>query len=89
KTPILGLQIRFHLSVFGLLKREVLKRVNPSPSSIHSYRESEWAKAEDVLKAATRCSRKTESIRGALFYTDNQRGREEEIEVNRFITNDV
>ncbi|KAG5599490.1 hypothetical protein H5410_030860 [Solanum commersonii] len=40
-----------------------LERVNPSPSPTHSARESEWAKVEDVLKATTRCSRKTESIR--------------------------
>uniref|UniRef100_M1DNG7 Uncharacterized protein n=1 Tax=Solanum tuberosum TaxID=4113 RepID=M1DNG7_SOLTU len=41
-----------------------LERVNPSPSPTHSARESEWANAEVVLKAATRCSRETESIRG-------------------------
>ncbi|KAG5585235.1 hypothetical protein H5410_045669, partial [Solanum commersonii] len=41
-----------------------LKRVNPSPSPTHSARESEWAKAEAVLKAATQCSRETELIRG-------------------------
>ncbi|KAG5590923.1 hypothetical protein H5410_041437, partial [Solanum commersonii] len=40
-----------------------LGRVNPSPSPTHSARESEWAKVEAVLKAATRCSRETESIR--------------------------
>ncbi|KAG5585306.1 hypothetical protein H5410_045740, partial [Solanum commersonii] len=39
-----------------------LERVNPSPSPTHSARESEWAKAEVVLTAATRCSRKTELI---------------------------
>ncbi len=44
-----------------------LERVNPSPSPTHSARESEWAKAEVVLKAATRCSRETESIRGKLL----------------------
>uniref|UniRef100_M1DN13 Uncharacterized protein n=1 Tax=Solanum tuberosum TaxID=4113 RepID=M1DN13_SOLTU len=36
-----------------------LERVNSSPSPTHSARESEWAKAEAVLKAATRCSRET------------------------------
>uniref|UniRef100_M1DZ14 Integrase core domain containing protein n=1 Tax=Solanum tuberosum TaxID=4113 RepID=M1DZ14_SOLTU len=41
-----------------------LERVNPSPSPTHTARESEWAKAEVVLNAATRCSRKTELIRG-------------------------
>ncbi|KAG5571669.1 hypothetical protein H5410_061435, partial [Solanum commersonii] len=41
-----------------------LERVNPSPSLIHSTRESEWAKAEAVLKSATRCLRETESILG-------------------------
>ncbi|KAG5585634.1 hypothetical protein H5410_046068 [Solanum commersonii] len=42
-----------------------LERVNPSPSPIHSARESEWAKVEVVLNAATRCSRETEFIRVA------------------------
>uniref|UniRef100_M1DMU4 Integrase core domain containing protein n=1 Tax=Solanum tuberosum TaxID=4113 RepID=M1DMU4_SOLTU len=41
-----------------------LERVNPSPSPTHSARESEWAKAEPVLNAATRCSRETQLIRG-------------------------
>uniref|UniRef100_M1DTM7 Uncharacterized protein n=1 Tax=Solanum tuberosum TaxID=4113 RepID=M1DTM7_SOLTU len=41
-----------------------LERVNPSPSATYSARESEWAKAEAVLKAAARCSRQTKSIRG-------------------------
>uniref|UniRef100_M1DSV7 Uncharacterized protein n=1 Tax=Solanum tuberosum TaxID=4113 RepID=M1DSV7_SOLTU len=40
-----------------------LERVNPSPSPTHLARVSEWAKVEAVLKAATRCSRETESIR--------------------------
>ncbi|KAG5586079.1 hypothetical protein H5410_046513, partial [Solanum commersonii] len=39
-----------------------LKRVNHNPSPTHSSRESEWVKAEVVLKAATRCSREIESI---------------------------
>uniref|UniRef100_M1DVL9 Uncharacterized protein n=1 Tax=Solanum tuberosum TaxID=4113 RepID=M1DVL9_SOLTU len=41
-----------------------LERVNPSPSPTHSAQESEWDKAETVLKAATQCSREIESIRG-------------------------
>ena len=44
-----------------------LERVNPSPSPTHLSRESEWAKVEVVLKAATRCLRETESIRGKLL----------------------
>uniref|UniRef100_M1CNU6 Integrase core domain containing protein n=1 Tax=Solanum tuberosum TaxID=4113 RepID=M1CNU6_SOLTU len=40
-----------------------LERVNPSPSPTHSARDSEWAKAEAILNAATRCSRETELIR--------------------------
>ncbi|KAG5577118.1 hypothetical protein H5410_057252, partial [Solanum commersonii] len=40
-----------------------LERVKPSPSSTHSTRESEWAKAEVVLHAATPCSRETKLIR--------------------------
>ncbi|KAG5613718.1 hypothetical protein H5410_013542, partial [Solanum commersonii] len=40
-----------------------LERVNPSPSPTHSARESEWAKAEVLLKAATWCTRETELIR--------------------------
>ncbi|KAG5571234.1 hypothetical protein H5410_061000 [Solanum commersonii] len=43
------------------------ERVNPSPSPTHSARESEWAKVEDVIHAATRCSRETELIRGKLL----------------------
>ncbi|KAG5576840.1 hypothetical protein H5410_056974, partial [Solanum commersonii] len=43
--------------------RVQLERVSPSPSPTHSTRESEWAKAEVVLNAATRCSRETELIR--------------------------
>ena len=34
---------------------------------LDSARESEWAKAEFVLNAATRCSRETELIRGKLL----------------------
>ncbi|KAG5586057.1 hypothetical protein H5410_046491, partial [Solanum commersonii] len=41
----------------------MLEKVNPSHSPIHSARESKWAKAEVVLRAATRCSRETELIR--------------------------
>ncbi|KAG5632164.1 hypothetical protein H5410_003881 [Solanum commersonii] len=52
---------------FRLLEREVPERVNPSPSPTLSARESEWAKAEFVLHAATRCSRETELIRGKLL----------------------
>ena len=44
-----------------------LERVNPSPSPTHSARESEWDKAEVVIKAATRCSRETELIKGKLL----------------------
>uniref|UniRef100_M1DVG1 Uncharacterized protein n=1 Tax=Solanum tuberosum TaxID=4113 RepID=M1DVG1_SOLTU len=47
-----------------------LERVNPSPSPTHSARENEWAKVEDVLNAATRCSRKTELIRGRMSVID-------------------
>uniref|UniRef100_M1DFJ6 Orf147a protein n=1 Tax=Solanum tuberosum TaxID=4113 RepID=M1DFJ6_SOLTU len=53
--------------VVGLGQHKVqLKRVNPSPSPTHSARESEWAKAEVVLHAASRCSRETELIRDTL-----------------------
>ncbi|KAG5571257.1 hypothetical protein H5410_061023 [Solanum commersonii] len=45
-----------------------LEIVNPSPSPTHSARESEWAKAEAVLNAATQCSRETELIRGAVGF---------------------
>ncbi|KAG5605933.1 hypothetical protein H5410_027425, partial [Solanum commersonii] len=45
----------------------LLKRVNPSPFPTHSAQESEWAKAEVVLKAATQCSRETELNRGKLL----------------------
>ncbi|KAG5599017.1 hypothetical protein H5410_030387, partial [Solanum commersonii] len=45
------LQIRFHLSVFGLFERE-LDRVNPSPFPTHSVRECEWAKVEAMLKCS-------------------------------------
>ena len=44
-----------------------LERVNPSPSPTHLARESEWAKAEVVFNAATRCSRETAWIRGKLL----------------------
>ncbi|KAG5590105.1 hypothetical protein H5410_040619 [Solanum commersonii] len=44
-----------------------LKRVSPSPSTTHSARESEWAKAEAVLNAAAQCLRETELIRGKLL----------------------
>ncbi|WMV37689.1 hypothetical protein MTR67_031074 [Solanum verrucosum] len=51
--------------IVGLGRHEVqLERVNPSPSPSHSARESEWAKAEAVLHAATRCLRETVLIRG-------------------------
>uniref|UniRef100_M1D8K5 Integrase core domain containing protein n=1 Tax=Solanum tuberosum TaxID=4113 RepID=M1D8K5_SOLTU len=43
-----------------------LERVNPIPSPTHLAQESEWAKAEAVLNAATRCSRETKLIRGAM-----------------------
>ncbi|KAG5580514.1 hypothetical protein H5410_051141 [Solanum commersonii] len=52
----------------GLGRHEVqLERVNPSPSPTNLARESEWAKAEVVLKVATRCSRETELIRGKFL----------------------
>lgn len=52
----------------GLGRHEVqLERVNPSPYSTQSARESEWAKAEAVIHAVTQCSRKTELIRGKLL----------------------
>ena len=52
----------------GLGRHKVqLDRVNPSPSPIHSAQESEWAKVEAVLHAATRCSREIELIRGKLL----------------------
>ncbi|KAG5584632.1 hypothetical protein H5410_045066 [Solanum commersonii] len=41
----------------------LLERVNPSPSPTHLARQSEWAKAEVVLNAATQCLRETELIR--------------------------
>uniref|UniRef100_M1DIK7 Polyprotein protein n=1 Tax=Solanum tuberosum TaxID=4113 RepID=M1DIK7_SOLTU len=41
-----------------------LERVNPSPSPTHSAQESEWAKMEVMLKAATWCFREIELIRG-------------------------
>ncbi|KAG5580599.1 hypothetical protein H5410_051226 [Solanum commersonii] len=56
----LELQIRFYLSVFGLLERELvvigspwvqLERVNPSPFPTHSSQESEWVKEEALLKS--------------------------------------
>ncbi|KAG5584869.1 hypothetical protein H5410_045303 [Solanum commersonii] len=44
-----------------------LERVNPSPSPTHSAQENEWAKAEDVLHAASGCLRGTHLIRGPGF----------------------
>ena len=52
----------------GLGRHEVqLERVNPSPSPTHSARESEWAKAEAILHAASGCPRETHLIRGKLL----------------------
>ncbi|KAG5630661.1 hypothetical protein H5410_002378, partial [Solanum commersonii] len=41
--------------------------VNPSHFPTYSAQESEWANAEYVLNAATRCSREIELIRGKLL----------------------
>ncbi|KAG5631567.1 hypothetical protein H5410_003284, partial [Solanum commersonii] len=51
--------------------KEKAKRLNPSPSPIHLARESEWAKAEVVLKEATRCSTEIELIRGTASTGDS------------------
>ena len=47
-----------------------LERVNPSPMSTHSARESEWVKADDVLYAASGCPRGTRLKRGTLLERD-------------------
>jgi len=44
-----------------------LERVNPSLIPAHLARESEWAKAEVVLHAASGCSRETHLKRGMLL----------------------
>uniref|UniRef100_M1E1A9 Uncharacterized protein n=1 Tax=Solanum tuberosum TaxID=4113 RepID=M1E1A9_SOLTU len=52
------------LMAVGVGRHEVqLERVNTSPSPTHSVRESEWAKAEVVLHAASGCPRGTHLIR--------------------------
>ncbi|KAG5575472.1 hypothetical protein H5410_055606, partial [Solanum commersonii] len=50
--------------ITDLLEREVFERVNPSPSPTHLARESEWAKADNVLHKASGCLKGTHLIRG-------------------------
>ncbi|KAG5571975.1 hypothetical protein H5410_061741, partial [Solanum commersonii] len=49
-----------------------LERVNPSPSPTHSAPESEWAKVEFVLHAASGCLRETHLIRAHSLRTRPQ-----------------
>ncbi|KAG5590975.1 hypothetical protein H5410_041489 [Solanum commersonii] len=59
----------------GVGRHEVqLERVNRSPSPTHSVRESEWAKAEVVLHAASGCPRGTHLIRVTLVEITDQLG---------------
>uniref|UniRef100_M1DNZ1 Integrase core domain containing protein n=1 Tax=Solanum tuberosum TaxID=4113 RepID=M1DNZ1_SOLTU len=53
----------------GVGRHEVqLERVNLSLIPTHSTRESEWAKVEDVVHAASGCPRETHLIRAIHSY---------------------
>uniref|UniRef100_M1E048 Uncharacterized protein n=1 Tax=Solanum tuberosum TaxID=4113 RepID=M1E048_SOLTU len=58
--------------LMGKLERKRLERVNPSPYPTHSVRESEWAKAEAVLHAASGCPRGTHLIRDIWIEEQNK-----------------